>query len=67
MTMTFEYGYLPWKKGYGGFCRAVRWSNGNVARIGAKNTLYPVSEKLARQFRTQIQPHPVKALIEEAK
>lgn len=62
-----EYGWLPWKKAYGGWTRAIRYANGTVYRLGNKNTIYPVSERLARRFKTELPAHPAKAQIEGMK
>jgi hypothetical protein len=59
-----EYGWLPWKNTYGGYARAIRYANGTVYRLGNSNTIYSVSEKLAKRFVTEVPTHPAKTLIE---
>jgi hypothetical protein len=61
------YGWLPWKQAYGGWTRAVRYADGRVYRLGKDNTIYGVSERLARRFKTEVPAHPAKAQIEGMK
>jgi hypothetical protein len=49
-----EYGWLPWKQAYGGW-------------LGKDNTIYGVSDRLAKRFKTEVPAHPAKALIEGSK
>jgi hypothetical protein len=49
--MQYTWGWIPWKNGYGGLARAVKYTDGVVMRVGAGNTLYPISERLAKRFK----------------
>lgn len=62
-SIAYVYGWIPWKQAYGGWARAICYTDGTVARLGNRNTLYPVSDHLAKRFKTEVPPHPAKALI----